>query len=185
MPPEHSSASTSTSPRLLVYIFLLSGRSRSPTQKIAVSFLSRSPLGHANMSFIPFPSLNPTYIFEYSSLSSFRLHASCFHISIVSLPFVLFPPNPPMDFISSWFPPMPFYTFSTTPSHLIPAYPFVIFFHTAINFGWQSPCIVMFLTLYCRVDPFGTHNEQLIFCNRRFMNEMWLVGRSLDAKIFA
>ena len=51
--------------------------------------------------------------------------------SIIYFTSVLYPPNFSID--NTWSPPKSFHIMSTTLSHLIPARPFVIFFHTALS----------------------------------------------------
>ena len=58
MPHRHISASTSSSSQLLVYLFLLSGRPRSPTRNRSFSIFAKS-IGPCKYVFIPIPSLNP------------------------------------------------------------------------------------------------------------------------------
>ena len=60
VPHGHICASMSSSSRLLVYLFLVSGRSRSPTRNRSFSFFAQS-IGACEQVFIPISSLNSPY----------------------------------------------------------------------------------------------------------------------------
>ena len=102
----HMCASTSSSSRLLVYLFLLSGRSRS-LHEIAVSAFPRSPLGRADtfsFQYLPqtpciSPSVSPfsPYLLALAVpfLLSFLLRLSCTHQTYLKIvPLLGLPLNP-------------------------------------------------------------------------------------------
>ena len=96
--------------RVLVYLFDVSGKSRSPTRNRVSAFL-RSPLRRGCV-FIPISSLNPPYISKRSPLSTYFL-------ALVSPSFLFF-------LFLSCTPRNSLWTAS------IPALPFVTFSHTAL-----------------------------------------------------
>ena len=106
-----------------------------PHTKIAVSALSRSPLGRANtFSFLSLRFTHPLRISKcFFSDLAFFLSVSLSLISILVSALVLYLPNVSADITSSWFPPISFYSFSTTLSRLIPGRPFVPFSLVALS----------------------------------------------------
>ena len=123
-------------------------------RKIAVSTFSRSPSGRANtFSFLRL-RLNPRMFLFGKCLSGFTLSlsASLSLLSILSSASALYLPNFSTDITSSLFPPVPFHTFSTTLSHLIPARHLVTFPHTAVSTMAGNFFFGMFLLLYCRFN---------------------------------
>ena len=124
VPHGHICVATSSS-RLLEYLFLLSGRSRSPTRNRSFAF-SRSALGCADT--FPYQHIPSTRRVSLSAspLSPYFLAlAFPFLLRTLSFTSVLYPPNFSIDSTSSWSPPKSFHIFSTTLSHLIPVRPFV------------------------------------------------------------
>ena len=123
-------SSSSSSTRLLVYLVLLSGSSRSSIRNRSFNF-SAASIGPCKHAFIPFPFLNPPYFSSCSSSSTLRLSAPFYLFSAISFTFAMYPLLSPVDSSSFLFRPIPFHIFSTSLSHLIPACPFVTLFHTA------------------------------------------------------
>ena len=113
----HIWVATSPSSRLLVNLFLLSGRSRSPTRSRTFSFFAYS-IGPCRYVLIPISSLNPPYISTCFSSFTLFLSASFSLSSIFSYTSVLHLPNFSIDSTSSWFSPKSFHIFSTTSSNL-------------------------------------------------------------------
>ena len=120
-----------------------------PLHEIAVSAFSRSPLGRANTFSFLFLLLTPPKSLKCSASFTLFLSANFSLISTLSFTSVLYPANFSMDSVYSWFPPISFHTFSITLSHLIPARPFVIFFHTAISAMAGNLSFSMLLALHC------------------------------------
>ena len=120
------------------YIFLLSGRSRSPTRNRTFSVFAKSTRP-CKYVFIPILSLNPQYTSKCFSDFTLCLSASLSFLSCsLLLTVCLVPPQVlyghPLFSVS----PISLRTFSTTFSHLIPARPFItISKHSSINYGWQ------------------------------------------------
>ena len=154
-------ASTCSSSRLLVYgtsSFLLAGPG--PLHEIAVSGFSGNPLGRANTVSLISLHLTPRISLRVSPNSPCFLSVSLSLVSDVrSFGSVLGLPNSSADIISCEFPSVPFRTFSTALSHLLPARAFVAFSHTApsivagnLFFGTFLEflsCIAFFSTFSC------------------------------------
>ena len=145
LPHGHICASTSSS-RLLVYLFFLPGRSRSPTRKRSWSVFVKST-GPCKYVFIPIPSLNPSCISNSLSDSTLFLSARLSLLSVISSTYALYLPNVTADITSSWFPPTFIRTFSTMPSHVVPARSFATFSHTALSIMAGNLFFGMFLCL--------------------------------------
>ena len=91
-PHGHIFIATSSSSRLLVYLFLLSGRSKSPTRNRSFSYFVKS-IAPCRYVFIPISSLNPPYISKCFSSFTFFPSASLYLSSIIYFCSVLYPPN--------------------------------------------------------------------------------------------
>ena len=165
--PQGHICAISSSSRLLAYLFLLSGRSRSPTRNRSFSVL-RCSLGGANTfsfqillltsrKYLSVPPLSPCFLALAFPLFKY-LRVPPLSPSFLALAFPLFlyvllllscTPQ-----ISLWtvslLPPTSFHTFSTTLSHLIPARHFVTFSHTAVKAG--NLFFGIFFTLYCHIN---------------------------------
>ena len=101
------------------YLSFLAGPN--PLHEIAVSALSRKPLGRANTFSFLVLLLTPRKYQSVPPLSPCFL-ALAFPL-LPSFPSVVYTPNFSMNSISSWFHPVSFHTFSTTLSHRIPPRP--------------------------------------------------------------
>ena len=84
MPHGNKFLTTSSSSRLLVYLFLRSGRSRSPTRYRSFRFFVQS-IGPCRYMFIPTSSLNPPYNSKCFSSFILFLSASLSLSSTISL----------------------------------------------------------------------------------------------------
>ena len=104
MPRGHIFVATSSSSRLLVYLFLLSGKSRPPSRNRSFSFFAQS-IGPGRYVFIPISSLNPPYISKRACLSPyFSAPAFPFLLFFSFTPSVLYQPHFSVDSTSSWSP---------------------------------------------------------------------------------
>ena len=107
-----------------VYFILPSGRSRSSTWNISFS-VSASSIGPCTYVVISISSLDPPEVSERCFSFTLILYASLSQNSALSFLLSSTPANFSMVRKSSWFPPIPFHTYSTTLSHLCPARSFV------------------------------------------------------------
>ena len=101
LPHGHTCARTASS-RLLVRLFLLSRRYRSPTRNRSSSVFAKST-GPCKYVFILIPSLNPPYISKCFFHLALFLIANISLLSIISSTSVLYLPNYSADITSSWF----------------------------------------------------------------------------------
>ena len=115
-----------------VYFILPSGRSRSSTWNISFS-VSASSIGPCTYVVISISSLDPPEVSERCFSFTLILYASLSQNSALSFLLSSTPANFSMVRMSSWFPPIPFNTYSTTLSHLCRARSFVSFPHTALS----------------------------------------------------
>ena len=150
LPHGHICASTSFSSRLLVYLFLLSGRLRSSTWNRSSAF-SGSRAGRANMFSCLSISLGPPGVsLCVSPLLPYFL-AQPFPSLCDFFPLLSCTPQKfSMDCIYSWFPPIAFHTMLTTLSHLIPARPFCYCLpYSSISYGWQRllACSLLYIAI--------------------------------------
>ena len=87
-------------------LFLLSGRSRSPTRNLSSCVFANKSIGSCKYVFIPIPSLNPPSISKSFSDSTVYLSATLAILPILPSTSALYLPNFPADIKSSWFPPI-------------------------------------------------------------------------------
>ena len=152
LPHVHICASISSSSRLLVNLFLLSGRSRLPTRQRSFRVFAKS-IGPCKYVFVPIPSLNAPCI------SQVFFSDSTLFLSAIAFPFFL-----PFTSTSALYLPGGHHLFLVPPYILpyflnlaIPPYsssPFGYSLpYSSINYGWQPlfwhvPCFILSFQLF-------------------------------------